>query len=72
MVDLMCCLVNLVFFEILLLYYYINLNSSIICCLPSGDIRHFLGNSISFLALSKLFFDCDSFGDFFRWIVLLS
>ena len=29
---------NLLFFGIPLLYYYINLNSSIICCLSCGDI----------------------------------
>ena len=31
------------FFDILLLYYYTNLNSSIICCLPSIDIYLFFG-----------------------------
>ena len=33
----MYCLTNLLFFDIPLLYY-VNLNSSIICCLFSGDI----------------------------------
>ena len=37
MVDLMYCLTNLLFFDIPLLYY-VNLNSSITCCLSSGDI----------------------------------
>ena len=38
MVDLMYYLTNLLFFDILLLYYYTNLRSSIIFCLVSGDI----------------------------------
>ena len=39
MVDFMLCfLTNLLFFDIPLLYCYTNLNSSIICCLPSGDM----------------------------------
>ena len=37
-VDLVYCLTNLLFFYIPLLYYYINLRSSIIFCLFSGDI----------------------------------
>ena len=36
MVYLMHCLKNLLFFDILLLYCYTTLNSSIICCLSSG------------------------------------
>ena len=38
MVDLMCCLTNLLFFDILLLYCYTNFNSSMICCLFSKDM----------------------------------
>ena len=49
MVDLMQlrCLTNLLFLYIALLYCYTNLNSSIICCLSSGDMYLFLGASIS-------------------------
>ena len=54
-----------IFFGIPLLYYYINLNSSIICCLSCGDI--YLSFGISLLAS----FECNSvegnsFGDFFE------
>ena len=56
---------NLLFFCIPLLYYYINLNSSIICCLSCGDI--YLSFDISLLA---------SFGEnslnFFEFLVILS
>ena len=52
MVDFMlCCLTNLLFFDIPLLYCYTNLNSSIICCLSSGDMYFFLGTPFG-LALS--------------------
>ena len=37
---------NLLFFGIPLLYYYINLNSSIICCLSFGDIYLSFGISL--------------------------
>ena len=50
MVDSMHCLTNLLFFNIPLLYCYTNLNPSIICCLPSGDMYLLLGASISLLA----------------------
>ena len=55
MVDLMHYLTSLLFFDIPLLCYYINLNSSIICCIFSVDIYLSFGISISLLALSKLF-----------------
>ena len=45
MADLMYCLINLLFFDILLLYYYNHLNSSIICFLFSVDIYLSFGNS---------------------------
>ena len=48
MVDLIHCLANLLFS---LIYYYINLSSSIICCRSPGDIYLSLG--ILLLALSK-------------------
>ena len=56
---------NLLFFGIPLLYYYINLNSSIICCFSCGDIYLSLG--ISILAS----FECKSL-DFFDVLVILS
>ena len=50
-------LTNLQFFDIPLLCYYINLGSSIIFCLSSGDIYLSLGISLScsFVILSELF-----------------
>ena len=42
---------NFLFFGIPLLYYYINLNSSMICCLSCGDIC--LSFDISLLASLK-------------------
>ena len=56
MVDLMYCLTNLLFFDISLLYY-INPNSSIICCLFSGGIYFSFGISISFSSV----FECNFF-----------
>ena len=46
MVDMVYSLTDL-FFGISLLYYYTNLNSSIVCCLFSGDIYLSFGVSIS-------------------------
>ena len=56
---------NLLVFGIPLLYYYINLNSSIICCLSCGDI--YLSFGISLLAS----FDSKSL-DFFETLIILS
>ena len=62
---------NLLYFGIPLLYYYINLNSSIICCLSCGDI--YLSFGISLLAsFDDNSFECNSFGDFFETLVILS
>ena len=49
---------DLLFFDIPLLYYYINLRSSIIFFLSTGDIYLSLDISLlcSFLTVSKLFF----------------
>ena len=67
MADLMRRLSNLLFFGIPLLYYYINLNSSIICCLSFGEI--YLSFGISLLNS----FDCiSSLCDFFDALVILS
>ena len=61
---------NLLFFGIPLLYYYINLNSSIICCLFCGDI--YLCFGISLLAsFDGNSFEWNSFGDFFEELVIL-
>ena len=57
MVDLVYSLKNLLFFDIPLLQYYIDLRSSIIFYFFSGDIYLSLGFSLScsFLTLSELF-----------------
>ena len=47
MLDLTHYLINLLFFDILLLYYYTSLNPSIICCLSSADMYLFFGASDS-------------------------
>ena len=44
----MYCPINLLFFDIPLLYYYINFRSSVIFCLSSGDYLS-LGISLSYL-----------------------
>ena len=68
----MYCLTNLLFFDIPLLYYYINLRSSKISCLSSGDIYLSLGISLdislsfSFVSVSELFFY-----EFFETFVVL-
>ena len=53
MVDLMCCLTNLLFFDISLLYCYSNLNSSIICCLSSGDMYLFFNANLNSSIISR-------------------
>ena len=59
---------NLLFFGIPLLYYYINLNLSINCCLSCGDI--YLPFGISLLAsFDENSFEGDSFGDFFEELI---
>ena len=62
---------NLLFFGIPLLYYYINLNSSIICCLSFGDIYLSFGISL----LISVYDDSSSRGflkEFFDALVNLS
>ena len=51
MVDLLYCPADLLFFDMALSYYYINLNASIICCLSSGDIYLSFGISMSLIVL---------------------
>ena len=57
MIDLVYHITNLSFFHIPLLYCYINLRSSIIFCLSSGDIYLSLDISLacSFETISELF-----------------
>ena len=62
---------NLLFFDIPLLYYYINLNSSVICCLSCGEM--YLSFGISLLAsFEGNSVKCNYFGDFFEELVILS
>ena len=58
-------LTDLLFFGISLLYYYINLNSSIIFCLTCGYI--YLSFGISLLTT----FECGSLAAFFQIPVIL-
>ena len=57
-------LTSLLFFGIPLLYYYINLNSSIICCLSFGDIYLSFGISL-LVSFDDNSFEWDSFAVFF-------
>ena len=76
MADMMHHLSNLLFFSIPLLYCYVSLNSSIICCLSCGD--KYLSFGISLLAslVDNSFecssFECNSFGDFSDVLIILS
>ena len=63
-------LANLSLFDFPLLYYYTNLNSSITCCLSSGDIHLSFGVFIS--SLASLFCECSSLKDFLEIFVILS
>ena len=67
MVDLVHCLINSLFFNILLLYYYTSLNSSIISCLFYGDM--YLSFGVSDSSLASLF--C-GFLYFLETLVILS
>ena len=55
----MNCLKKLLFFHIPFLYYYTNLNSSMICCLFSGDKYFSFGTVMSLLV--SLFCECNAF-----------
>ena len=68
MIDWVYYLTNLLFFDILLLYYQINLKSPIIFCLSTGNIylSACIYLSCSFFTVSKLF--C---GDVFEAFVVL-
>ena len=59
MADLMYYRTNLLFFGTLYYIIILTLNSSIICCLFSGDTYLSFGISSSVLASSKLF--CENF-----------
>ena len=62
MADLVYCLTNLLFLDVPLLSYYINLESSIFFCLSSGDIYLSLGITLScsFVNVSELLY-CEFF-----------
>ena len=64
-VDLMHHLSNFLVFDIPLLYYYINLKISIICCLSCGDIDLSLGISL-LTSFDDNSFEWNSFRDFFE------
>ena len=66
------CLTDLLFFDTPLLYYYINLRSSIIFCLFSGDVDLSSGIFLpcSFVTVSKLFC-CGFFQTFVILAVIL-
>ena len=66
----MYCLINLSFFDIPLLYYYINYNLSIGSCIFSEDI--YLSFEISISLLASPFCECNSLEDFFERFVILS
>ena len=60
-------LLNLLFLD----KNYINLNTSIICCLSCGDV--YLSFVVSLLAsFYDNYFECNSFGHFFETLVILS
>ena len=67
----MRCLTNLLIFDILLLYCYTNPNSSIICCLSSGDMYLFLGTSFGLALPTSILSFCNSLRDFFKILVIL-
>ena len=69
----MYCLTNSLSFDIPVLYYYTSLDSSIICCLFSGDVYLSFGVSNSLLA--SLFCErssAEGVEDFFETLVILS
>ena len=71
--DLMHCLRNFLFLDILLLYCYTKINSSIICFLFSGDMYLSFGVSDSSLAsLFCGFLDCNSVEDVFEKLIISS
>ena len=55
MADLVYSLISLLFFDIPLLYYHINLNLLIIVCLSFGDIYLSLGVSVYLSTVSEEF-----------------
>ena len=72
MAELVYYLTNLLFFDIPLLYYYINLRSSVILCPSSGDVYLCLGISLScsFVTVSGLFC-CEVFETFLILLAIL-
>ena len=65
MVDLMHLI-----FDVPLLYYYGSLNSSIICCLFSGDM--YLSFGVSDSSFTSIFCDRNFVEEFFETLVILS
>ena len=63
-------LTNYLFFDILLLDYYTNLNLSIICCLFSDDIYLSFGIALLAFSVECLSFEYNSFGDFEILVIL--
>ena len=72
MFDLVYFLTSLLFFDIPLLYYYVNLRPSTIFCLSSGDIYLSLSiyGSFTFLTASELFC-CEVFKIFVILLAIL-
>ena len=70
MVDYVYCLTSLLLFDVLLLYYYINLRLSITFCFSSGDIYRSSGISLSFsFVIVSGLFCCELFETF---VILLA
>ena len=70
MADLLYCLTNLLFLVIPLLYYHTNLNSSIICCVFSGDMYLSFGISLLASSVECISFEFNSFEDFEILVIL--
>ena len=67
MVDSVYCSAELLLFDILLLYHYINIRSLVIFWLFSGDIYFSTGISVSNITVSELFG-----GEILQMFVILS
>ena len=68
----MFCNNTILFFDTPLLYCYTNLNSSIIWCISSGDMYLFFGMSFGLSLPTFILSFCDSLGDIFDTLVILS
>ena len=74
MSDLVYYLTSSLFFDVSLLYYYINFRSSVIFCLFSGDIYLSLGISLSSPIFSASFITASELlcGEVLKTFVILS